>query len=63
MNAEISETIRARLLGFGVRISKLLAQRKFLSAGWHDNSNAHNPSKTVAPTAYKLWVRHRLGRL
>jgi len=59
MNAEISETIRARLLGVGVRISELLAQRKL----WHDNSNAHNPSKTVAPTAYKLWVRHRLGRL
>jgi len=33
MNVEISETIRARLLGFGMQIPKLLKQRKFVSAG------------------------------
>jgi len=32
MNAEISETIRARLLRFGVQIPELLTQRKFVSA-------------------------------
>jgi len=32
MNAEISETIGARLLGFGMQIPKLLTQRKFVSA-------------------------------
>jgi len=30
MNAEISETIRARLLRFGVKIPELLTQRKFV---------------------------------
>jgi len=32
MNAEIPETIRARLLRFGVQIPELLTQRKFVSA-------------------------------
>jgi len=32
MNAEISETMRARLLRFGVQIPELLTQRKFVSA-------------------------------
>jgi len=31
MNSEISETIRARLLGLGMHISELLAQRKLLN--------------------------------
>jgi len=30
MNAEISETIRARLLGFGMQIPELLAQRNLI---------------------------------
>jgi len=38
MNAEILETIRAGLLGFGMQIPKLLAQRKFVSAGCHVHS-------------------------
>jgi len=42
MNAEISETIRARLLKFGMQIPKLLTQRKFVSAECH----AHKPPKT-----------------
>jgi len=35
MNAEISETVRARMLGLSM-------QRKFASAGCHAHSNAHN---------------------
>jgi len=35
MNAEISETIRARLLGLGMQIPELLTQRKFVSAACH----------------------------
>jgi len=54
MNAEISETIRARLLRFGVQIPELLTQRKFVSAICHAHSNAHKPPKTVAPTVLML---------
>jgi len=43
MNAEISETIRARLLGCGMQIPQLLAQRTFVSAMCHAHSNAHKP--------------------
>jgi len=43
-NDEISETIKARLLEFGMQIPELLTQRNFVSA------NAHKPPKTVAPT-------------
>jgi len=50
MNAEISETIRARLLRFGMQIPKLLTQRKFGSAMCHAHSYAYKPPKTVAPT-------------
>jgi len=46
----ISETIRARVLGFGMQIPELLAQRKFVSAGGYAHSNAHKAPKTVAPT-------------
>jgi len=35
MNAEISETMGARLLRFGVQIPELLTQRKFVSAQCH----------------------------
>jgi len=54
MNAEISETIRARLLRFGVQISELLTQRKFVSAECHAHSNAHKPPKTADPTVLML---------
>jgi len=54
MNAEISETIRARLLRFGVQIPELLTQRKFVSAECHTHSNAHKPPKLVAPTIFML---------
>jgi len=50
MNAEVSVTIRTRLLGFVMKIPELLGQRKFVSAGCHAHSNAHKPPKTVAPT-------------
>jgi len=46
MNGEISETVRARLLRFGVQIPALLTQRKFISAECHAHSNAHKPTKT-----------------
>jgi len=50
MNAEISETMGAKLLRFGVQIPELLSQRKFVSAERH----AHKPPKTVAPTVLML---------
>jgi len=51
MNAEISETIRATILGLGMQIP---VQRKFVSAGCHAHSNAHKPPKTGAPTVLML---------
>jgi len=54
MNAEISETIRASLLRFGIQIPELLTPRKFVSAMCHVHSNAHQPPKTVAPTVLML---------
>jgi len=45
MNAEISKTIK---------IPKIPAQRKFVSAECHGHSNAHKPPKTVAPTVLML---------
>jgi len=53
MNAEILETIRATLLGLGMQIPEIPAQRKFCSAGCHALSNALKPPKTVAP---KVWM-------
>jgi len=47
MNAEISETIQATILGLGMEIP---AQRKFVSEKYYAHSNAHKPPKTVAPT-------------
>jgi len=47
MNAEISETIRARLP----------VQRKFVLAGCHTRSNALKPPKTVVPTVLMLEKR------
>jgi len=46
MNAEISETVRARLLRFGVQIPALLS--KFVSVECHAHSNAHKPGKFVS---------------
>jgi len=51
MNAEISYTILATILGLGMQIP---AQPKFISAECHTNSNAHKPPKTVAPTVLML---------
>jgi len=48
INAEISETIKARLLGFGMQIPELL------SAGCHAHFNGHKPPKTLAPTVWML---------
>jgi len=46
MNAEISETMGARLMRFGVQIPERLTQRKFVSVDCHAHSNAHKPPKT-----------------
>jgi len=54
MSAEISETVRARVLGIGMQILGLPAQRKFDSAGFHAQSNTHKPPKDVAPTVLML---------
>jgi len=49
MNAEISETIRARILGLVMQIPELLEKLKFVSPVYHAHSNAYKPPKTVAP--------------
>jgi len=54
MNAEISETMEARLLRFGEQIPELLTKRKFVSVECHAHSNAHKPPKTVAPTVLMI---------
>jgi len=54
LESEISETMRARLLRFGVHIPELLTQRKFVSAMCHAHSYAHKPPITVAPTVLML---------
>jgi len=54
MNAEISETIGATILGLGMQIPEIPAQRKFVSTMCHAHSNAHKPPKTVAPTVFML---------
>jgi len=43
MNAEISETIKARMLGFGKQILEVLGQLKFPLEGSHAHCNAHTP--------------------
>jgi len=53
IKAEISETVKARLLGLGMQIPELLTQRKFVSAECH----AHFNAQTVAPVAPKIFVR------
>jgi len=54
MNAEIPETIQATMLGLGMQIPEIPAQRKFVSAKCPAHSNAHKPPKTVAPTVLML---------
>jgi len=51
MNAEVSETLRAAILGLGMQIPEISAQRMFVSEMCHARSNAHKPPKTVALTA------------
>jgi len=50
MNAEILETIGATILGLGMQIPEIPAQRRFVSAMCHAHSNAHKPHKIVART-------------
>jgi len=60
MNAEISETVTARLFRFGMQIPELLVQRKFASAAFHAQSNALKPPKTMAPTVFMLERKFKL---
>jgi len=39
MNADISETIQPTILGLGMQIPEIPAQRKFVSAECHAHSN------------------------
>jgi len=50
MIAEISETIRATILGLGMQIPEIPAQRTFVSEMCH----AHKTPKAVAPTGLML---------
>jgi len=54
MNVEISETIRATILGLGMQIPEIPVQRKFVSAMCQAHSNAHKPLKTAAPIVLML---------
>jgi len=54
MNAEISETIRAGMLGLAMQILEIPAQRMFVSSGCHSHSNPHKPPKTVVPKIVML---------
>jgi len=53
-----SESSKATLLGLGVQIPEIPAQRKFFSSVYHAHFNAYKPPKTLAPTVlvqeYKL---------
>jgi len=54
MNAVISETIKAAILGLNMRILEIPAQHKFVSSVCQEHSNANKPPKTVAPTVIML---------
>jgi len=51
-----AETIQATILGLGMQIPEVPAQRKYVSAECHAyyDSNAHKPPKLVAPTIFML---------
>jgi len=57
MIALISKTVKAAILGIGMQILEIPAQRKFVSAGFHAHFNAHKPPKTVGPTVSKQSAR------
>jgi len=54
MSAEILENIGATILGLGMQIPEIPAQRKLVSAMCHAHSNAQKPFKAVAPTVLML---------
>jgi len=59
MNAEISETIRATLLGLGMQIPKIPAQRKFVSEMCLAHFNAHKPPTNLK----KLRIFRKLSQI
>jgi len=60
MNAEISEILRATILGLDMQIPEIPALHKFVSETCHAHSNAHNPTKPVAPTIFMLGTKFKL---
>jgi len=61
MNAVISETIRAAILGLGMQILEIPAQRRFASSVCHAYSNPHKLPKPVAPTIEMCLSRQYLS--
>jgi len=64
MNAEISETIRATILGLGIQIHEIPAQRKFVSkvhdfleGGWGFNLNVIYSTFKFCATVYYTALR------
>jgi len=55
LNAQLSETIKVRMLRLSIPILEILAQFKIFSAGFYPLYNAHKPLKTVAPGILKIF--------
>jgi len=45
MNAVISETVKDAILGLGMQVLEIPAQRKFVTRICHAQSNAHKPAR------------------
>jgi len=58
LGRKCSECVRVKIkkiiLGLGMQIPEIPAQRKFVSPKCPAHSNAHKPPKTVAPTVLML---------
>jgi len=60
MNAEISETITARMLGLGMQILGLPAQASLFQQGATPtltNTSAHNATTLLAPTFFSIFEK------
>jgi len=55
MNAEISETIQATILGLGMQIPEISAQCKFVSAECHAHSNANKLDARIEILTEMCW--------
>jgi len=54
LNAQLSETIKVRMLRLSIPILEILAQFKIFSAGFYPLYNAHKPPKQRPQTAKTL---------